>query len=275
MRIQHNIKALNAHRTFRGNSDLEKKNVEKLASGYRINRAADDAAGLNISEQMRAQVTGLDQAFDNAMDGVSLVETIEGAMEEVHSMLNRMSSLAVQSANGTYSQENRQSIQEEVDQLVGEVERIKDTTNFNGLPLLRGDQGGGTILLQVAETSLDSSQLRVELPNLNMDNLGILNISVETAEKARTSLEGLLKGIDYVSSQRGKVGAYENRLKCTANNLNAMESNITASESRIRDVNMAKEEMKRVKNDIFGESAQAMLAQANQTPEGLLPLLRQ
>ncbi len=275
MRIQHNIKALNAQRTFKINNSLEKKNVEKLASGYRINRASDDAAGLDISEQMRAQITGLDQAYDNAMDGISLVETIEGAMEEVHCILNRMSSLATQSANGTYSDANRQTMQEEVDQLTQEVERIKDTTSFNGHLLLQGDQGAGTILLQVAETSEGSSQLAVELPNLNMQNLGILDISVETAEDARSSLEGLLRGIDYVSSQRGKVGAYENRLKCTANNLNVMSVNTSASESRIRDVNMAKEEMKRVKNDIFGNSAQAMLAQANQVPEGILPLLEQ
>ncbi len=275
MRIQHNIKALNAQRTFKINNSLERKNVEKLASGYRINRAADDAAGLDISEQMRAQITGLDQAYDNAMDGISMVETIEGAMEEVHSILNRMSALATQSANGTYSDANRQTMQEEVDQLTQEVERIKDTTNFNGHLLLQGEQGDGTILLQVAETSEGSSQLKVELPDLNMENLGILDISVETAEEARASLEGLLRGIDYVSAQRGKVGAYENRLKCTANNLNVMSTNTAASESRIRDVNMAKEEMMRVKNDIFGESAQAMLAQANQVPEGILPLLEQ
>ena len=159
MRIQHNIKALNAQRTLSKNNSLEKTNVEKLASGFRINRAADDAAGLNISEEMRAQVTGLDQAFSNSQDGISLVETIEGAMTEVHSMLNRMVSLAVQSANGTYSEGDRETIQQEVDDLVREIVRIKDTTNFNGFPLLQGDQGKGTILLQIAETGVASSQL--------------------------------------------------------------------------------------------------------------------
>lgn len=275
MRIQHNIKALNAQRTLSTNNSLEKKNVEKLASGFRINRAADDAAGLNISEEMRAQVTGLDQAFNNSRDGISLVETIEGAMTEVHSMLNRMVSLSVQSANGTYSEGNRASIQEEVDELVEEIVRIKDTTNFNGMPLLQGDQGRGVILLQVAETGEGSSQLEVELPDLSLSNLGIQDISVETADDARAAVARLEKGIDYVSQQRGKVGAYENRLECTANNLNAMNTNISASESRIRDVNMAKEEMLRMKNDILGESAKAMLAQANQVPEGILPLLTQ
>lgn len=275
MRIQHNIKALNAQRTLTTNNSLEKKNVEKLASGFRINRAADDAAGLNISEEMRAQVTGLGQAFDNSKDGISLVETIEGAMTEVHGMLNRMVSLSVQSANGTYSQGNRETIQEEVDHLVEEIVRIKDTTKFNGLPLLQGDQGKGAILLQVAETGAGSSQLEVELPDLNLSDLGIQDISVKTEDEARAAVGKLEKGIDYVSKQRGKVGAYENRLECIANNLNAMNTNISASESRIRDVNMAKEEMLRMKNDILGESAQAMLAQANQVPEGILPLLWQ
>ncbi|MCI9470720.1 MAG: flagellin [Lachnospiraceae bacterium] len=275
MRIQHNIKALNAQRTLSKNNSLEKTNVEKLASGFRINRAADDAAGLNISEEMRAQVTGLDQAFSNSQDGISLVETIEGSMTEVHSMLNRMVSLAVQSANGTYSEGDRETIQQEVDDLVREIVRIKDTTNFNGFPLLQGDQGKGTILLQIAETGVASSQLEVKLPNLSEESLGIKDISVRTADEARAAIAELEKGIDYVSQQRGEVGAYENRLKATANNLNTMNSNISASESRIRDVDMAKEEMKRVKNDIFGESAQAMLAQANQVPEGLLPLLQQ
>ena len=275
MRIQHNIKALNTQRTLSTNNSLEKKNVEKLASGFRINRAADDAAGLDISEEMRAQVTGLDQAFDNSKDGISLVETIEGAMTEVHSMLNRMVALSVQSANGTYSSSNREMIQEEVDHLAEEIERIKDTTNFNGLPLLQGDQGKGRIVLQIAETGVVSSQLEVELPNLEPARLGIQDISVRTPDDARAAVAELEKGIDYVSQQRGRVGAYENRLACTANNLNTMNTNISASESRIRDVNMAKEEMLRMKNDILGESAQAMLAQANQVPEGILPLLMQ
>lgn len=275
MRIQHNIKALNAQRTLSKNNSLEKTNVEKLASGFRINRAADDAAGLNISEEMRAQVTGLDQAFSNSQDGISLVETIEGSMTEVHSMLNRMVSLAVQSANGTYSEGNRETIQQEVDDLVREIVRIKDTTNYNGISLLQGDQGRGTIFLQIAETGVASSQLEVKLPDLSEEKLGIKDISVRTADEARAAVGELEKGIDYVSQQRGTVGAYENRLEATANNLNTMNTNISASESRIRDLDMAKEEMKRVKNDIFGESAQAMLAQANQVPAGILPLLQQ
>lgn len=275
MRIQHNIKALNTHKTLTTNNSREKKNVEKLASGFRINRASDDAAGLNISEEMRAQVTGLDQAFENSMDGISLVETIEGAMKEVHGMLDRMVSLSVQAANVTYSGENREMIQNEVDHLADEIARIRDNTSYNGLSLLKGDQGNGTILLQIAETSEGSSQLKVELPNLELAELGIEDISVRTEEDARAAIEMLEKGIDYVSKERGRVGAYENRLECTANNLNAMNVNISASESRIRDVEMAKEEMKRMKNDILGESAQAMLAQANQVPAGVLPLLGQ
>lgn len=249
--------------------------MEKLASGFRINRAADDAAGLNISEEMRAQVTGLDQAFENSMDGISLVETVEGAMKEVHGMLDRMMSLSVQAANVTYSGENREMIQNEVDHLAGEIARIRDNTSFNGLSLLKGDQGNRTVLLQIAETSEGSSQLKVELPNLELSEMGIEDISVRTEEDARAAIQMLEKGVDYVSKERGRVGAYENRLACTANNLNAMNVNISASESRIRDVEMAKEEMKRMKNDILGESAQAMLAQANQVPAGVLPLLEQ
>ncbi|MCI8813802.1 MAG: flagellin [Lachnospiraceae bacterium] len=272
MKIQHNIKALNSHKSLRTNNNLEKKNLEKLASGYRINRAADDAAGLNISEEMRAQVTGLDQAFDNAQDGISLVRTMEGAMEEAHCMLNRMVELSVQAAHGIYSEENRGSIQEEVDQLRDEMQRIEDTTKFNGIALFKG---GESLTLQISESSEASGQLKVELPDLSAANLGIKDISVETAEQAREALSKIEWAVDYVSQARGKVGAYYNRLECTSNNLNEMSSNISASESRIRDVNMAKEEMRRVKNDIFGESAQAMLAQANQVPEGILPLLQQ
>lgn len=273
MRIQHNIKAINAHKTLRTNNNSEKKNLEKLASGYRINRAADDAAGLNISEEMRAQVTGLDQARTNSLDGVSLVETMEGAMVEVHGMLNRMMELAIQSGNGTYSEENRQTMQEEVDALAGEVERIEQTTNFNGLPLLQGENREESITLQVAETSVSSSQLTVQLADLR--KLEIRSISVRTQEEAQASVSKIEQGIDYISQERGRVGAYYNRLEYTANNLNGMSTNISASESRIRDVNMAKEEMLRVKNNILGESAQAMLAQANQVPEGILPLLMQ
>lgn len=273
MRIQHNIKAVNAQRTLKKNNSLEKNNVEKLASGYRINRAADDAAGLNISEQMRAQVTGLDQAHDNSIDGISLVQTMEGAMEEVHGMLNRMMELSIQSANGTYTEENRKSMQEEIDALADEVERIEKTTNFNGLPLLQGDQGGESITLQIAENTELSGQLTVQLADLK--KLDIRGISVVTVEKAQESVAKIERGIDYVSFERGKVGAYYNRLEYTANNLSTMSSSISASESRIRDVNMAKEEMRRVKNDILGESAQAMLAQANHVPEGILPLLQQ
>lgn len=274
MRIQHNIKSLNTHRSLKTNDSSEKKNLEKLASGYRINRAADDAAGLNISEGMRAQVAGLDQARTNSEDGISLVQTMEGAMEEVHGILNRMMELSIQSANGTYSQENRQEMQEEIDGLAGEVERIEDTTNFNGIRLLQGEQDGTeSITLQVAETAQGSSQLTVELADLR--KLDIRGIDVTEAANARESVAKIERGIDYVSQERGKVGAYYNRLEYTANNLNDMSENLSASESRIRDVNMAKEEMRRVKNDILGESSQAMLAQANQVPEGVLLLVQQ
>lgn len=274
MRIQHNIKSLNTQKSLAINNSSENKNLEKLASGYRINHASDDAAGLNISEGMRSQVTGLDQAFDNAQNGISLVETMEGAMEEVHTILNRMVELSIQSANGTYSEGNRETMQEEMDELTETVERIKEDTNFNGIPLLKGNQAGA-IFLQIGETGSGSNQLAVEIADLSMEKLGIKDISILTEDDARAAVASIERGIDHVSSERGNVGAYRNRLECTANNLNEMSSNLSASESRIRDVNMAKEEMRRTKNDILGESAQAMLAQANQVPEGVLSLLQQ
>lgn len=270
--IAHNLPGMNAERNLGISTGNKNRSLEKLASGYRINRAADDASGLDISEGMRAQVAGLDQAYENSMNGIALVETMEGAMEEVHSMLNRIVGLSIQSANDINSEQNRKSIQEEVDQLRDEMKRIEDTTNYNGIPLFKG---GDALVLQVAENSLESSQLEVERPDLSAVNLGIQNVSVETADDARAAISKIEWAVDYVSQARGKVGAYYNRLEYTANNLNEMSSNISASESRIRDVNMAKEEMYRVKNDILGESAQAMLAQANQVPEGVLPLLQQ
>lgn len=192
MRIQHNIKALNAHRTLRTNNSREKKNVEKLASGYRINRAADDAAGLNISEQMRAQVTGLDQARANSLDGVSLVETMEGAMEEVHGMLNRMMELAIQSGNDTYTDQNRQTMQEEIDALADEFERIEQTTKFNGISLLQGSSGAKSLTFQIAENTEASSQLTVELADLRQ--VDVRGISVATADQARESVSKIERG---------------------------------------------------------------------------------
>lgn len=476
MRIQHNISSLNTYESLKKSTSLIGKNLEKLASGYRINRAGDDAAGLAISEKMRAQITGLEQAGDNALDGISLIQTAEGAMEEIHSMLNRMMELSVQSSNGTYSDENRSSMQDEINAILDEIQRIEKNTNFNDIPLLQGNdaklppvatiKGGmpvwvdmpqkdsngltgsyittetytdasgaqqqyqvehaaaymdfsqlnagnindllnentgiyttcctceahysikfttgtssksetsgqhyiysigidgvstgaelinriiqatkgnpnnhytmlaadaanpsqlviyddraypgkipsvpaggkwdnwknpytaspsvsqgrglfgegvaykyepklvGDVVLHVTETSNEDGQLSLLLPEMGLSQIGISNLSISTAENAKSSIGRIQHGIDYVSQERGRMGAYQNRVEHTVNNLSVMKENITASESRIRDVDMAKEMGEYTKNNILIQSAQAMLSQANQVPNAVLQLLQ-
>ena len=481
MRIQHNITALNAHRNLTTNNSAVTKNLEKLSSGYRINRAGDDAAGLAISEKMRAQITGLQTAQKNAEDGVSLVQTAEGALTEVHSMLNRMVELATQSANGTYSEANRKEMQKEIDALRDEIDRIGNTANFNGTKLFGGgagtkaldatgtingaqltgnpqvatktvteatwtdatagkadgkfsftvvdeagtehtfdvdvdtatnktadqvatalnasddlkvygitvtnkggkltftsdtegssaayvknvtyngtntegslaaatatlgkdagntydlsqmqngdslsiggktytykqnatgddgnfsdvasltkllakdgidvvDQGNNgqavmfkpkadagnatTIKLHVGEASDEANTIEVKIKAMNSGALGIDKLDISTAEGAKNAIDTINKAIDTVSSIRSDLGALQNRLEHTINNLGVQNENITAAESRIRDVDMAKEMMAYTKNNILVQSSQAMLAQANQVPQGVLQLLQ-
>ena len=481
MRIQHNIPALNAHRNLTNNNSSVSKNLEKLSSGYRINRAGDDAAGLAISEKMRAQITGLQTAQKNAEDGVSLVQTAEGALTEVHSMLNRMVELATQSANGTYSESNREEMQKEIDALTAEVNRISDTANFNGTKLFGGsgagavktyeatgtvggqpltgqdqqatqtvttaqwtdattgkadgkfsftvvdeagtehtfdvavdttqhktidqviaelnkddtlksygitlekdnknlkftsgdagstaayvkgvtfngtgvdgtlggatptvgkdagktynlngfkagdkitvngktyehgkdgvtnlatlkaalekdgmtlvDQGGNgqtvlfkekpaadagaaaktTIKLHVGESSDEANTIEVTIDAMSAKSLGIDKVDITTVDGAKDAIDTINKAIDTVSSIRSSLGAMQNRLEHTINNLGVQTENITAAESRIRDVDMAKEMMAYTKNNILVQASQAMLAQANQVPQGVLQLLQ-
>ena len=284
MRIQHNITALNSYNKLSSNNSAVAKNLEKLSSGYKINRAGDDAAGLAISEKMRAQITGLETASKNAEDAVSLVQTAEGALTEVHSMLNRMVALATQSANGTYNGTNRGSMNEEVDQLKSEIDRILSTTNFNGMQLFTSDQ---TITFQVSETGIRDAQIGIKMSRMNTSTLEINNVhisnpasatsgSVDAAGQtnARAQISVINAAIDKVSKLRGTFGAMQNRLEHTINNLAVSTENITASESRIRDVDMAKEMMAYTKNNILVQSAQAMLAQANQVPQSVLQLLQ-
>ena len=404
MRIQHNIAALNSYRNLTGNNSAVSKNLEKLSSGYKINRAGDDAAGLAISEKMRAQITGLNTAQKNAQDGVSLVQTAEGALTEVHSMLNRMVELADQSANGTYDNAvDRSNLQKEITSLKSEIDRIADSTNFNGINLLNGDLStsttstvtatedaagkkagvdlkftfasefkaggnlnvtvakgnkgdatkvvvantgvititadiekshsaddikaalanadikaitdptekakvqellasvsvvgsgikgaagytaidGGTgtavgatgkvLTLQIGDTSAEFNQMSVSVGDMHTGSLGIEDINISNQEGAKTAVDKIKAAINSVSSTRGDLGAIQNRLEHTINNLSVTAENMTAAESRIRDVDMANEMMAYTKNNILVQSSQAMLAQANQIPQGVLQLLQ-
>ena len=271
MRIQHNITALNAHRNLSNNNSSVGKNLEKLSSGYKINRAGDDAAGLAISEKMRAQITGLETAKKNAEDGVSLVQTAEGALTEVHSMLNRMVELATQSANGTYSTANRSEMQKEIKALNAEINRIGKTANFNGTSLFTS---AGAVTLHVGEAASTNNQIKVTLKAMNSTGLGVGSISVTNSTSALQAISLAKAAIDKISSMRSDFGALQNRLEHTINNLGVQHENISASESRIRDVDMAKEMMTYTKNNILVQASQAMLAQANQVPQGVLQLLQ-
>ena len=394
MRIQHNIMAMNAYRNYSNNASSLSKNLEKLSSGYKINRAGDDAAGLAISEKMRSQITGLDKAQDNAKDGISLVKTAEGALTEVHDMLNRMYSLAEQSANGTYDGTDRTQLQKEVKALKNEIDRIADSSNFNGTELLNGDLATGTtftvsdagnsqgnksainltitadgtqamgtvtfavassagkvgakiaangnvtisvdkkdytaaeiqellskatasagakadvvdaiksasvsgtgikkygtgssvvtatqketlpgkaLKLQIGDTGEAFNQLSVSIKDCHVEALGLDKMSIADQDGAKAALEQIKSAINYVSDVRGTLGATQNRLEHTINNLSVMQENIQDAESTIRDTDVADEMMAYTKNNILVQSAQAMLAQANQVPQGVLQLLQ-
>ena len=408
MRIQHNIMAMNAYRNYTNNTSALSKNLEKLSSGYKINRAGDDAAGLAISEKMRAQITGLDKAQDNAKDGISLVQTAEGALTEVHDMLNRMYELAEQSANGTFEDgTDRKQLQKEVDQLKSEINRIADSANFNGIKLLDGSMSatkvtkfnhsattssagvdvsimadsvfgstgnridlnfkfaatsstdktgvkvgkdgsvtitvankdkdghtaaeiqallakavasgtgvsadmlsavqnatvsgkgitigtktkaswatlagttgtmstntGAPLTLQIGDTSDSFNQLRVGIRDCHVDALDLTDMKIRDQDSAAKALDKIKSAINYVSDVRGTLGATQNRLDHTINNLSVMQENIQDAESTIRDTDVADEMMDYTKNNILIQSAQAMLAQANQVPQGVLQLLQ-
>ena len=406
MRIQHNIMAMNAYRNYANNTSALSKNLEKLSSGYKINRAGDDAAGLAISEKMRAQITGLDKAQDNAKDGISLVQTAEGALTEVHDMLNRMYELAEQSANGTFEDgTDRKQLQKEVDQLKSEINRIADSANFNGIKLLDGSMSangttsisgtsadatkasvdvkitadsvfdsagnrseltfklsavsstgqdgaevdkngvvtiklkkktlytsediqallskasaagadvskdtleaaqnatvtgsgigkasnagswtslaktsaaaqannGKPLTLQIGDTSDNFNQLRVGIKDCHVAALDLTDMKIGDQDSAAKALDKIKSAINYVSDVRGTLGATQNRLDHTINNLSVMQENIQDAESTIRDTDVADEMMAYTKNNILIQSAQAMLAQANQVPQGVLQLLQ-
>ena len=365
MRINHNISALNTYNKMTVNQNAATKNMEKLSSGQRINRAGDDAAGLAISEKMRGQIRGLEQAATNAQDGISLIQTAEGALSETHAILQRMRELSVQSANDTNTAEDRQQLQNEVDQLSNEITRIAKDTTFNNSNLLDGSYDGKfhiganagqdlsvnigkmdsaslgttgsiTLLDEMTITNGSGKELKIEFNdntnekaefdeasgvltitvdvtnsdidtqkiadlindsdsaqkanifavgggssnymtqgNLVTDELNVTaGISISSQEDASNAITSLDAAINSVSSERAKMGAVQNRLEHTINNLSTSAENLTAAESRIRDVDMAKEMMEMTKNNILQQAAQSMLAQANQTPQNVLQLLR-
>ena len=286
MRIQHNIMAMNAYRNLSGNQNALAKNLEKLSSGYKINRAGDDAAGLAISEKMRAQITGLEAAQKNVKDGIGLIKTAEGALQEVQDMMNRMVYLAEQSANGTYDEKvDRAALEDEVKALTAEINRIGETANFNGQKLLNGDLT--KVSFQIGDSNAAGDKLAMSgIIGTKASQATIVDltkaISVATQTKAQTAID-TLKGtaanpenglINKISSLRGKLGATQNRLEHTSNNLGVMRENIQDAESNIRDTDVADEMMKYTKNNILVQSAQAMLAQANQVPQGVLQLMQ-
>jgi flagellin len=282
MRIQHNIMSMNAYRNYNTNTSALSKNLEKLSSGYKINRAGDDAAGLAISEKMRAQISGLEQASNNVKDGISLVQTAEGALQEVQDMMNRMVTLAEESANGTYDDDvDRKALQDEVESLNTEIQRIASSANFNGKFLFSsGTNNIKNMTLQIGDTADTWNQLNLStaMGSALVTFSSILSgITVSTASQAASALsrlKGVTGAINKISSLRGKLGAVQNRLEHTANNLSVMTENIQDAESTIRDTDIAEEMTSYTKNNILIQSAQAMLAQANSVPQGVLQLLQ-
>lgn len=270
MIINHNIAALNTHRQLSSASSAQSKNMEKLSSGMRINRAGDDAAGLAISEKMRGQIRGLEQGSRNAQDGISMLQTAEGALNETHDILQRMRELAVQSSNDTNVTEDRAAIDKEYQALSSEITRISDDTEFNKQKLWDGSTT--TTEFQVGPNAAQKITFTFE----DMDAATIMGAVGDLTSKAnaQTAIAALDTAIGKVSTVRSDLGATQNRLEHTINNLNTSSENLTAAESRIRDVDMAKEMMAQTKNSILSQAAQAMLAQANQAPQGVLQLLR-
>jgi flagellin len=271
MRINHNISALNTYRQLSANGANTSKSLEKLSSGLRINRAGDDAAGLAISEKMRGQIRGLEQATRNAQDGISLIQTAEGALNETHSILQRIRELAVQSVNDTNTADDRAELNKEVSALKSEITRIGTDTEFNTKKLVNGNFSAR---IQIGANENQALSFKIGTMTAGANGLALTSMSVTTFTAANKAISAIDKSISKVSGQRSSLGAIQNRLEHTINNLGTSSENLTAAESRIRDVDMAKEMMEFTKNNILSQAAQAMLAQANQQPQGVLQLLR-
>ena len=288
MVIQHNIAAINSYRNLSTNTTNLNKNLEKLSSGYKINRAGDDAAGLAISESMRNKINGLDQAEANANDAIGLIQTAEGALTETHAMLERMTTLATQAANGTYATVGnkdgavvngaatesdttaRRNIALEMDELQKEISRIATATDYNGVRILNNSK---TRWFQIGATAAET--LTVAGTKMTASALGVSGLAakMDTVSGANSAITAIAKAVNSVSYFRAQLGAKQNRLEHTINNLKVSNENVTSAESRIRDTDMAKEISAYTKNNILNQAAQSMLAQANQSPQSVLQLL--
>ena len=271
MVVQHNMQAMNANRQLGITTSAQSKSTEKLSSGYKINRAGDDAAGLSISEKMRSQVRGLNKASDNASDGISLIQTAEGALNEAHSILQRMNELATQAASDTNTSVDRNAIKDEIDALTSEINRIQSTTMFNTMNLIDGSFSNKK--LQVG--SLSGQTIDISISNMNATAIGLTDdkLKMDSNTNAGKAMSAIQDAIQSVSTQRSKLGALQNRLEHTIANLDTSAENTQAAESRIRDVDMADEMVEYSKNNILAQAGQSMLAQANQSTQGVLSLL--
>ena len=302
MVVQHNLRAMNSNRMLGITTSSQAKSTEKLSSGYKVNRAADDAAGLSISEKMRRQVRGLTQASLNAQDGISCVQTAEGALQEVQDMLQRMNELCVKAANGTMQTIDRDYVQQEINALTSEIDRVASTTTFNETNLLDGTftqkdlhvgaegmnawnggttlQSGQTIRMNIAEMTFkgvtgSNDQLKTYVvdPTTTAPSGGVSVLKVSTQELAQSSIAVVKTAIKNVSTMRSTLGAIQNRLEHTIKNLDNVVENTTAAESQIRDTDMATEMVRYSNNNILAQAGQAMLAQSNQANQGVLSLL--
>ena len=272
MVVQHNLTAMNTNRQLGLTTSAQAKSTEKLSSGYKVNRAGDDAAGLTISEKMRSQIRGLNKASENAQNGVSLVQTAEGALNEAHAILQRMNEIATQAANDTNTTADRGAIKKELTQLSTELTRISSTTQFNTMNLLDGNFTAKN--LQVG--ALEGQKITISIKAMSATALGVKDneLNVSTFALAGSTMTRIQKAISQVSAQRSDLGAVQNRLEYTINNLNTTSENTSAAESLIRDTDMASEMVNYSKNQILAQAGQSMLAQANSSNQGVLSLLQ-
>lgn len=272
MRINHNISALKANSQLARTNNALDKSLERLSSGRRINHAADDAAGMAISQKMKTQVDALNQASRNASDGISVIQTAEGALNEVGAILLRMRELSVQAANGTNTKEDRSTIQQEIEQLNEEIQRISETTEFNTKTLLNGDLETGPMELQIGANQ-DQTMI-IQIPKVDPETLGTDKIDLETDTGAQDAIDVLDKAITKATEIRSKLGAYQNRLEHTITNLDLTSENMTEALSRIEDVDMAEEIANYTQKNVLSQAGTAMLSQANERPQSILSLLQ-
>lgn len=273
LRIFNNVEAQNTHRQLAMTNLHLQRTMEKLSSGLRINRAADDAAGLAVSEEMRTQIRGMKVASRNALDGVSLVQVADGALAGVGDMLQRIRELAVQAANGTFSDQQRANLDAEAQQVLSELARVATDTEFNGIKLFSGSVATAASAITLHVGAQAGQVIAFTIATMTASGLGMSNIAVSTAASATAALASIDAAIRTVNSQRASMGAIQNRLEQTISRLNLTAENLQAAESRIRDADMAAQMIEFTKHQILQQSGIAMLAQANQTPQSVLQLL--